>query len=90
MAAVIKEAGESPDSILPPKNKCWMVSGDFMRTFPGLGTSYSLGNLVSLMNPAILKGVRLHHSLDDTLVLYDFLHQWIDVYGQGGNFPVVG
>ena len=40
------------------------------------------------MNPTILKGVRLHHSSADTLVLYDLLHHWINVYGRGGTFPV--
>ncbi|RVX69330.1 hypothetical protein B0A52_06925 [Exophiala mesophila] len=88
MEILTKDAGESPDGILPPKAQCWTVCLDFMRALPGLGSSYTLGNVAKLMNPTILKGVRLHHSSADTLVLYDLLHHWINVYGRGGTFPV--
>lgn len=35
MEIVIRDAGESPDGILPPPTRCWTVCSDFMRALPG-------------------------------------------------------
>ncbi|KIV77951.1 hypothetical protein PV11_09724 [Exophiala sideris] len=66
-------------SILPPRNKVWIVCPDFMRVFPGL-LSYKLGYVVNLMNPANEHLKSPHLSASDTAVLHDLLEHWVDKY----------
>ncbi|KIW16486.1 hypothetical protein PV08_06541 [Exophiala spinifera] len=81
MTLLIKNAGMSPESILPPRHKCWTVLQDFMLCLPGLA-SYKLGRIAKLMHPENPDLQRLHYSDADTAVLLDVLNLWVFKYGR--------
>ncbi|KAI1626443.1 hypothetical protein EDD37DRAFT_347409 [Exophiala viscosa] len=90
MEVTVKAAGRSPNEILPPRSDCWLVCRDFMRALPGLSSSYTLANIVKLMNPSLVPGMRFHTSSADTLALYNVIHHFVFVYGHGGNPLLAG
>ncbi|KIW98707.1 uncharacterized protein Z519_00368 [Cladophialophora bantiana CBS 173.52] len=80
MELLIKQAGMSPESILPLPDRCGTVLQDLMLCLPGLA-SYKLGRIAPLMNTENPNLQRLHFSDADAAVLSDVLNLWVFKYG---------
>ncbi|KIW47170.1 uncharacterized protein PV06_02768 [Exophiala oligosperma] len=68
-------------SMVPPLEKCWSVTREFMRFMPGLA-SYKLGKVARILNPDDPNLNNLHRARPDSEVLYKMLGSWVELHGR--------